>query len=127
MGLLAFLGPIIGKALDLIPDPTQRAQQFQLIVQSLQEWDAQQNQVNQAEAQNPNLFVSGWRPWIGWGCGMALWYQYIIVPLAIWGTTWAGYSVPKPPTLDENLWQLMFGMLGMGGLRTFEKIKGVSK
>jgi hypothetical protein len=48
------------------------------------------------------------------------------VPLAIWTTTWSGYNFPSPPALDDTLWQLMFGMLGMGRLRTYEKIKGVA-
>jgi hypothetical protein len=45
----------------------------------------------------------------------------------MWIAMWSGFNLPKPPTLDETLWQLMFGMLGMGGLRTYEKLKGVTK
>ncbi len=125
--LLTFLGPIIGKALDLIPDPAQRAAQLTAIMQALQQWDAGQNQVNQVEAANTNLFVAGWRPMIGWCCALALCYQYLIIPFAGWGFACAHIAIPPFPLLDENLWQLMFGMLGMGGLRTFEKIKGVAK
>lgn len=127
MSLLAFLTPLISKALDLIPDPAQRAEQLQEILAALQQWDAQQNQVNAAEAQNSSIFVAGWRPAIGWCCALALFYQYLIVPFATWGFAVADIAIPAFPNLDENLWQLMFGMLGMGGLRTFEKIKGVAK
>lgn len=49
-----------------------------------------------------------------------------MVPLALWATSWSGYAFPRPPALDDTLWQLMFGMLGMGGLRTYEKLKGVA-
>lgn len=126
-GLLTFLTPLLSKALDLIPDPAQRAQQFQELITALQQWDAQQNQVNAAEAANPNLFVAGWRPAIGWCCALALCYQYLVVPFATWGFAASHVEVPPFPRLDNNLWELMFGMLGMGGLRTLEKVKGVAK
>lgn len=83
--------------------------------------------VNQVESGNASLFVSGWRPFIGWICGAALAYQYVGRPLVMWIVLSAGYTVPQMPGLDDNLWQLMLGMLGLGGLRTFEKAKGVSK
>jgi hypothetical protein len=83
--------------------------------------------VNQAEAGNGSVFVSGWRPAIGWVCAAALGYQYLLRPLVSWGVLAAGHSLPAMPGLDENLWQLMMGMLGLGGLRTFEKVKGASK
>lgn len=127
MALLGFLSPFISKALDLIPDPEQRAKQYQEIMTALQQWDGQQAEVNKAEAQSSSVFVAGWRPAIGWTCALALFYQYLIVPFATWGCAAAGLIVPAFPALDDNLWQLMFGMLGMGGLRTFEKLKGATK
>jgi hypothetical protein len=81
---------------------------------------------NKAEASNPNAFTSGWRPFIGWVCGMALMFQYIARPLLMWYGTVAGHQWPPLPGIDDNLWQLMLGMLGLGGLRTFEKTKGVA-
>lgn len=110
-----------------IPDPAQKAQAAAELRTSLQQWDASQNAVNAAEAGNPSLFTSGWRPAIGWVCGAALFYQYLIVPLSVWAGFVFGHPIPKPPVLDDTLWQLMFGMLGMGGLRTYEKVMGVSK
>jgi len=127
MPILAFLSPLIEKALDLIPDPKQRAEQQLALMNALQAWDAQQNQVNAVEAANTNIFVSGWRPAIGWVCALALLYTYLIVPFATWGFAAAHVVVPAFPSLDDNLWQLMFGMLGMGGLRTLEKVKGVTR
>lgn len=85
-----------------------------------------QSDVDKVEATNPSLFVAGWRPMIGWVCGAALCSQYIARPLLQWGFTIAHQPLPALPGIDDNLWQLMFGMLGMGGLRTFEKIKGVA-
>jgi hypothetical protein len=57
---------------------------------------------------------------IGRVCTLALLYQYMLVLLTLWPGFVAGHPIPKPPTLDDSLWQLMFGMLGMGALRSFE-------
>ena len=83
--------------------------------------------VNKEEAKNPNPFVSGWRPFIGWVCGMALMYTYLAYPLLVWAVAiWKPeMTVPKLGN-DGMLYELLFGMLGMGGLRTFEKYKGVA-
>ena len=85
-----------------------------------------QTDLNKEEAKNTSLFVSGWRPAIGWVCALALAYQYLLRPLMTWGTTVFGYNLPPMVGLDDNLWQLMMGMLGLGGLRTFEKTQGVA-
>lgn len=127
MPILTLLMPLLSKALDFIPDPEQRAKSMGEIIAALQSWDNQQTQINQQEAQNSNLFVSGWRPAAGWTCVLALFYQYIIVPFASWGIAIYGQQIPPLPKLDNTLWELMFGMLGMGGMRTFEKLKGVAK
>ena len=85
-----------------------------------------QMDVNKAEAASPNAFTSGWRPAIGWVCGLALLFQYILRPMLMWFGVIAGHQWPPLPGIDENLWQLMLGLLGLGGLRTFEKTKGVA-
>lgn len=79
---------------------------------------------NKAEAASSSAFTSGWRPGIGWVCGAALAMQYIARPLLQWAGILTGHSWPTLPGIDDNLWQLMLGMLGLGGLRTFEKVKG---
>lgn len=82
---------------------------------------------NQVEASNPNMFVAGWRPFIGWVCGAALLYTYLGYPISIWACSiWAPGVVPPKLGNDGMLYELLFGMLGMGGLRTFEKVKGVA-
>jgi hypothetical protein len=85
-----------------------------------------QTDINKVEAANSSLFVSGWRPAIGWVCALALAYQYLVRPLAGTVAGIMGVTLPPLPGLDDNLWQLMMGMLGMGGLRTFEKVQGVA-
>ena len=63
---------------------------------------------------------------IGWVCALALAYQYLLKPLAMGILPNFGIAIAPLPGLDDNLWQLMMGMLGMGGLRTFEKVQGVA-
>jgi hypothetical protein len=83
--------------------------------------------INKTEAASSSTFVAGWRPAIGWVCAIALAYQYVIRPIAIWILLTINHPVPQLPGLDDNLWQLMMGMLGMGGLRTYEKVAGLNK
>lgn len=85
-----------------------------------------QLEINKAEASSSSIFVAGWRPAIGWICAAALAYQYILRPLVAWGFAISGNPIPIMPGLDGNLWELMMGMLGLGGLRTFEKVKGAA-
>jgi len=109
----------------LIPDPVaQDAARLELLkLQQSGELAAMtaQTEINKAEASNPSVFVSGWRPAIGWVCALAMGYQYLARPLMV-----AFMPALAFPGLDDNLWQLMMGMLGLGGLRTFEKTQGVA-
>lgn len=110
-----------------VSDPEARIKAEAELRASLLAWDQAQSATNVAEAAAASRFVAGWRPWIGWVCGAALAIQFVIGPLAVWACDLAGHPIQAPPTLDDMLWELMFGMLGLGGLRTFEKVKGVSK
>jgi hypothetical protein len=86
-----------------------------------------QLQVNQAEAASPNVFVSGWRPFIGWVCGAALVYHYIVRPMLPWLLALVGKPMPPIPPLDMgDLITILLGMLGLGSLRSVEKIKGAA-
>jgi phenylpyruvate tautomerase PptA (4-oxalocrotonate tautomerase family) len=96
--------------------------------QHAQELALAQIAVNKAEASNGNLFVAGWRPAIGWICGAALAFHFILAPLISSAFAWAGADAPELPAFDmQSLMTILTGMLGLGGLRTFEKYKGVSK
>jgi hypothetical protein len=87
-----------------------------------------QMEVNKVEAAHRSIFVAGWRPFIGWVCGTALLYHYIVRDWIVWAfSVWAA-DLPIPPTMDmSSLNTILMGMLGLGGLRTYEKLKGVSK
>lgn len=85
-----------------------------------------QLEINKAEAASPNAFTSGWRPAIGWVCAAALACQYIVRPALEWAGVVSGHPLPPLPGIDANLWELLTAMLGLGSLRTFEKVKGVA-
>lgn len=85
-----------------------------------------QLEVNKAEAANPSVFVSGWRPFVGWVCGCGFGIQFVVGPLAEWGSTFYGHQVKFPPMDLGVMLPLLLGMLGLGGLRTAEKIQGVA-
>jgi len=118
-GLDDAIGAALGIVNKFIPDPAAAAQAEQELRASLQAWDAKQDETNTAEAANPNLFVSGWRPAIGWVGAIGLLYQYLLRPVAV-GAGWHDL-----PALDQSLMELVTAMLGMAGLRTYEKTLGV--
>ncbi len=123
--LIPVLAPILDRTLAaLIPDPAARQKMMGDLYGQLAQSDLSQLEVNRAEAGHSSLFVAGWRPAIGWICAAALAYQFIFMPLALWVTAWKGIDFATPPVLDEHVWELMFGMLGMGALRSLEKLKG---
>lgn len=83
---------------------------------------------NAAEAANPNMFVSGWRPFIGWVCGLAMAWVYMVEPIIVFIGSASGHPITNLPTFNSSdMMNVLFGMLGMGGLRTFEKVKGVAR
>ena len=111
-----------------IPDPAAKAEAEKALREGLLGYDRGQMMVNAQEAKSDSSFVAGWRPAIGWICAGALLYTYILVPFAVFTYAFIlGVHVPKFPVLDNNLWELMFGMLGMGGMRTYEKLKSGGK
>lgn len=83
-----------------------------------------QLEINAREAQHPSVFVAGWRPFFGWAGGVGFVYATILQPLLAWAAEIKG--LPVPPTLNlDLLWVVVTGMLGIGGLRTFEKTRNV--
>jgi hypothetical protein len=114
----------------IFPDPAQQDQAKLELLKLQQSGElasmTAQTDINKVEASNSSIFVSGWRPAIGWVCALALAYQYLLKPLAMGILPNFGLVITPLPGLDDNLWQLMMGMLGMGGLRTFEKMQGVA-
>ena len=88
----------------------------------------QQILVNREEAKHKSIWVSGWRPCVGWVCAVALAYHFVLAPLIIFGIVWYGAAIPELPTFDmDSLMTVLLGLLGLGGLRTYEKQKGLTK
>ena len=79
-----------------------------------------QSDINKVEAASTNWFVAGWRPAIGWVCGLAFAFEFLLRPLLQWGCALYGHPVILP-SLDSTLTQLTYAMLGMGALKTVEK------
>jgi hypothetical protein len=85
-----------------------------------------QLEINKTEAANPSVFVSGWRPAIGWVCGAACAWNWIGLPILKAGLAVANYSVALSPADLTEMLPILLGMLGLGGLRTLEKINGAA-
>jgi len=95
---------------------------------------AQQGQIdtNKEEAKSASVFVAGWRPFIGWVCGSALAWQFVLAPFATYGlgiyAAFYGVKLPPLPVLDSaQLYPVLMGMLGLGTMRTVERINGVAR
>lgn len=126
------------KILDkVIPDPTAKAEAQLKLLQLKQagefkdlEADLQlaqgQMDVNKVEAASPEIFVSGWRPFIGWTCGAAFAINFVVGPMGEWGALLAGHAAKFPQMDIATMLPVLLGMLGLGGMRTYEKFKGVA-
>jgi len=106
-------------------DPTKKAEIEAKLLELEFMAEKAQTDINLEEAKHPNLFVAGWRPFIGWVCGLGVFYHFIGFSLLEWVVKTFHLDI-VPPTLNtEGLMSLVIALLGMGGLRTFEKVKGV--
>ena len=120
------------KVIDRVwPDPAQAAQAKLELVKMQQSGDlaviAGQMEINKAEAQNPSVFVSGWRPFIGWVCGSACAWNWIGLPIAKAAAVYFDHPMPINPADLSEMMPVLIGLLGLGGLRTVEKIQGVAR
>lgn len=84
------------------------------------------NEVNAAEARHRSIFVAGWRPFIGWVCGIAFAYHYILLPFGKSIAAYNGVEVIWPELETNQLFTVLMGMLGLGTLRTIDKAKNKS-
>lgn len=134
--MLPLLIPAVTTLLDkLIPDPQAKADAQLKMLEMAQKGELAvldadmrlalgQMEINKAEA-STDMFRGGWRPAVGWTCVAGLAYNFVVQPLLPWFVRALGGEVPDMPTIDnETLMVLLTGMLGLGGLRTFEKVKG---
>jgi hypothetical protein len=84
--------------------------------------------VNKAEAGHRSIFVAGWRPFVGWVCAIALAYHFVLQPILVFGMAAANVAPLTLPQFDmDSLMTVLLGMLGLGGLRSYEKTKGLAK
>ena len=89
--------------------------------------DIAQLEINKAEAGHRSIFVAGWRPFVGWTCGIALAWTYVGVPILQFTLAQTGHLIDLPALDMSQMMPVLMGMLGLGGLRSFEKYKGISK
>jgi len=135
MGLIDFsLGDIGGVITSIrealtgerIKDPTEMAK-VQLQLESLdQALKTGQLEINKVEAASSSAFVAGWRPFLGWVAGIAFAYQFVLYPIILWAwAAWGLKGISPPPVMDVGaLMTLLAGLLGLGGMRSFDKLKG---
>lgn len=131
--LLPQLIPIIGGVIDkVVPDNVQKQvakkELEKALVDNAHLINLETIKTNQVEAAHRSIWVAGWRPAIGWACAAGIAWLFIVHPVALWAMHMLGYPEMMMPTINtEILLELTLAMLGMAGLRTFEKIKGLSK
>ena len=89
--------------------------------------DIAQLEINKAEAGHRSIFVAGWRPFVGWTCGIALAWTDVGVPILQFTLAQTGHLIDLPALDMSQMMPVLMGMLGLGGLRSFEKFKGISK
>lgn len=129
--------PLIGNLIDrILPDPKASAEAKLEVMRMAQAGDLAQLDadlklatgqidVNKVEAGSQSLFVAGWRPAIGWICGAAFAFKFILGPAAVVGMAMAGRPITLPEFDFTEMSTILMGMLGLGALRTVEKVKGV--
>lgn len=130
--LQALIGPVTGLLDKFIEDKDQKnalAHEISTMAERhAHEAAMQQILVNREEAKHRSIFVSGWRPSVGWCCSIALFWHFVLQPITVFAATFAGWQLPPLPEFQmETLTTILMGLLGIGGLRTYEKQKGLTK
>ncbi len=120
MSKLNVVGSIIDKVADRIDDFTFDKQEKAELIQEI---NKAQIEVNKVESGHTSIFVAGWRPFVGWTCGIALCYHFVIQPFLVFLLFSFGYQVDLPVFNMQTLTTVLMGMLGLGGLRSYEKVK----
>lgn len=131
--MITSLLPVASKLLDKFVEDKDTKNKLAHEIATMAEKHAQelakgQLEINKAEAQHKSIFVAGWRPFIGWTCGVALAWHFVLAPVTMFLCAYIGVAIPELPTFDMgSLMTVLMGMLGLGGLRTYEKQKGLTK
>ena len=128
MSLAESITGVAGKVLDkFVQDKDLKAKLDQEMKMAFHEANLAQIELNKEEAKSSSLFVSGWRPFVGWTCGVALAYHFILEPFIKFIVVINGVDVELPTFDFSQLSSILRGMLGLGGLRTYEKMKKVER
>ena len=118
----------VARILDkFIPDKDLKEKLEHEIKLEIQKANLAQIEVNKAEAAHRTVFVAGWRPFIGWTCGLALAYHFILQPIIVFTMSVNGLDYDLPEFDMGSLMTIVLGLLGLGGMRSFEKLKGLTK
>ena len=130
--IVTALLPALGTLIDrLIPDRAAaekaKAEMEQQLVTAANAAAMAQVEVNKIEAAHSSVFVAGWRPSIGWVCAAGLAWAFVLAPIASWVLVVLGIKAELPAIHTDYLLELVLAMLGIGGLRTFEKLRGVAR
>jgi hypothetical protein len=130
--ILTALVPALGTLVDrLIPDRAAaelaKADMEAALVKAANDAALAQVEVNKIEAGHGSVFVAGWRPSIGWVCAAGLAWAFVVAPVASWALMVLGIRAELPTIQFDHLFELVLAMLGIGGLRTFEKLRGVAR
>lgn len=127
--LIPAVTSLLGEAAELWQGDKKR--QAELVLEQLRNSQAQlmgQLEINKQEAAHRSVFVAGWRPFIGWCCGLGVLYSFFLRPLLTWVLLVIDAGLPALPELDgEELAAMISGLLGLGGLRSWEKTRGVTR
>lgn len=127
--LIPAVTSLLGEAAELWQGDKKR--QAELVLEQLRNSQAQlmgQLEINKQEAAHRSVFVAGWRPFIGWCCGLGVLYSFFLRPLLSWVLLVIDAGLPALPDLDgEELAAMISGLLGLGGLRSWEKTRGVTR
>lgn len=117
----------VGNILDDLFTSDEEKLDKQVILERLrQRPDLAQAEINKIEAAHRSIFVAGWRPAIGWACAGGVFWAFLGHPVAEWVIAVNGLILTLPTVPTDNIFEMVFALLGMGGLRTYEKIKGKS-
>lgn len=134
-GVSSLLSTVVDK---IWPDPAKAAEAKVAILQAEQagafkamdqefQLNLEQIKTNAVEAANPSIFVAGWRPFVGWICGFGLGYAVVFEPLGRFVAVTIFHYASTFPTLDSTItMQALFGILGLGAMRSYDKLQGTT-
>lgn len=131
--LISSVLPIAGEVIDrLVPDKNAAGKAKREMEKALVDAEAAgvlgNLEINKIEAAHRSVWVSGWRPFCGWVAGSALLYHYVLQPIIVFGLALTETATPELPAFDmQSLMTILMGMLGLSGMRSFEKFKGLAK